>query len=183
MSKKYKFRNPDGIYFITFSVVGWVDVFTRDIYKNILVESFNWCTEYKGLIVHAWVIMTNHVHMIVSKRGAQPLESIMRDMKKFTSVRILEAIQDNSVESRKEWMLRVFNEAGEENSQNTKYQFWQHGNHPIELDNNKIIEQKLEYLHNNPIRQGFVNEAEHYNWSSAMDYAGSKGLVEIELLL
>ena len=64
--------------------------------------------------------MTNHVHMIVSKRGAQPLESIMRDMKKFTSVRILDAIQSSSVESRKEWMLRVFNEAGEENSQNTK---------------------------------------------------------------
>ena len=182
MSRKYKFRNPDGIYFITFSVVGWVDVFTRDIYRNILVESFNWCAENKGLIIHAWVIMTNHIHMIVSSKGEQTLDSIMRDMKKFTSVNILETIQNSSVESRKEWMLWVFKEAGTANSQNEKYQFWQHGNHPIELDDNKIIDQKLEYIHNNPVKQGLVNEAAYYNWSSAMDYAGLKGLVKIELL-
>ncbi len=182
MSHKYKFRNPDGIYFITFSVVGWVDVFTRDIYRNIVIDSFNWCIKNKGLVVNAWVIMTNHIHMIVSKKGEQPLEAIMRDMKKFTSVKTIEEIKTNPVESRKDWMLRVFREAGESNPQNTKYQFWQHGNHPIELDNHKITEQKLEYIHNNPVEHGFSNEKECYNWSSAMDYAGVKGLVEIELL-
>jgi len=120
--------------------------------------------------------------MIVSKKGEQPLEAIMRDMKKFTSVKTIEEIKTNPVESRKDWMLRVFREAGESNPQNTKYQFWQHGNHPIELDNHKITEQKLEYIHNNPVEHGFSNEKECYNWSSAMDYAGVKGLVEIELL-
>ena len=75
--------------------------------------------------------------MIVSSKGEQTLDSIMRDMKKFTSVKILDTIQNSSVESRKEWMLWVFKEAGTANSQNEKYQFWQHGNHPIELDDNK----------------------------------------------
>lgn len=182
MSRKYKFNNPDGIYFITFSVVGWVDVFTRDIYRNILIESFNWCVDKKGLNIYAWVIMTNHVHLIIFRSGSYLLESIMRDMKKFTSIKILDAIKTSTLESRKEWMLRVFKEAGEENPQNINYQFWQHGNHPIELDNNKIIDQKLAYLHNNPVMQGCVNEVEHYNWSSAMDYAGLKGLVKLDLL-
>ena len=182
MSRKYKFRNPEGVYFITFSVFGWVDVFTRDIYRNIVIESISWCIVNKGLIVHAWVIMTNHVHMIISKREEQPLEAIMRDLKKYTSVKILESIKNNSSESRREWLLRIFSEAGKANSQNEKYQFWQHGNHPIELDNNKIMDQKLNYIHNNPVVQGFVNEAECYRWSSAMDYSGMKGPVEVELL-
>jgi hypothetical protein len=68
------------------------------------------------------------------------------------------------------------------NSQNEKYQFWQHGNHPIELDNNKIMEQKLTYLHNNPVEAGFVTEAHHWKYGSAMDYAGLKGFVDIEKL-
>ncbi len=182
MSHKYKFSNPDGIYFITFSVVDWVDVFTRDVYRDIFINSLNWSIKSKGLVVHAWVLMTNHVHMIVSRNGNPRLEDIMRDIKKFTSVKIIESIKRNPVESRKEWMLKLFNEKGVANSQNQKYQFWQHGNHPIELDNNRIIEQKLDYLHNNPIEHGFANEKECYNWSSAMDYSGLKGLVNVELL-
>jgi len=182
MSHKYKFRNPEGIYFITFSVVGWVDVFTRDIYRNIFVDSLNWSVINKGLIVYAWVLMTNHVHMIVSRRGNQNLSDIFRDIKKFTSVRIINAIKYNANESRKSWMLKIFSESGIKNSQNMKYQFWQNGNHPIELDNNKITEQKLNYIHNNPVIHGFSNEKEGYNWSSAMDYCGVKGIVEIELL-
>ena len=79
-------------------------------------------------------------------------------------------------------MLKIFREAGEAKSGNEKYQFWQQGNHPSELDSNEIMEQKLDYLHNNPVKQGFVSEAEYYNWSSAMDYAGVKGFVDIELL-
>ncbi len=182
MSTKYKFYDPDGTYFVTFAVVGWVDVFTRNVYRDIVIESFNWCIKNKGLVIHAWVLMTNHVHMIVSRRENNKLEDIMRDMKKFTSVKLLEEIIKSPIESRKEWMLYVFEDAGFMNSQNTKYQFWQHGNHPIELDNNKIIEQKLEYIHNNPVEHGFSNEKECYNWSSAMDYAGLKGLVDIELI-
>lgn len=179
MSNKYKFRNPDGCYFVTFAVVAWVDVFTRNVYKDILVESWRFCQAQKGLLIHAYVIMTNHVHLIISKNGNELLEDIMRDMKKFTSVKIIEAIKKES-ESRREWMLQVFGSAGRRNSNNTNYQFWQQDNHPIECDTVEILEQKLEYIHENPVRAGFVEKAEDWIYSSASEYyCNRKGIIEL----
>lgn len=106
MSNKYKFHNPDGVYFVTHTVVEWVDVFTRNIYKDILIDSWKHCQQHKGLLIHAYVIMTNHVHMIISRNSEVLLESIMRDMKKFTSSMILEAIKKEP-ESRRNWMLDI----------------------------------------------------------------------------
>ncbi len=182
MSNKYKFHDSEGTYFITFSVVGWVDIFTRNEYRNILLDSFKYCINNKGLVIHAWVIMTNHVHMIISKNGQIPLEDIMRDMKKFTSVEIIHTIEKSTTESRKEWMVKIFAAYGKANSNNVKFQFWQQDNHPIELVSNNEIEQKLNYIHENPVVQGFTNSAECYDWSSAIDYAGGRGLVKIEML-
>jgi REP element-mobilizing transposase RayT len=183
MSLKHKFKNPEGIYFVTFSVVSWLDVFTRDIYREILIDSLNWSIKNKGLVVNAWVLMTNHVHMIIRRKGKNKLEDILRDTKKFTSVKIIEKIKLNPEESRTEWMLQIFEQKGRANSQNEHYQFWQHGNHPIELDNNSIMEQKLDYLHNNPVEAGYVTEPHHWKYSSAGDYAGIKGYINIEKLL
>ena len=126
--------------------------------------------------------MTNHVHMIISRKGQMPLEYIMRDMKKFTSVEIIHTIEKSKVESRKAWMIKIFEEYGKTNSNNVKFQFWQQDNHPIELSSNNVIEQKLNYIHENPVKQGITNLAECYDWSSAVDYSGGKGLVEIEML-
>ncbi len=183
MSLKHKFNNPDGIYFVTFSVVDWVDVFSRDVYREILTDSFNWCIKNKGLVIFAWVIMTNHTHLVVRRNGTYKLEEIFRDLKKFTSVRIIDEIRKSSVESRKKWMLKIFREKGQENTQNHSYQFWQHGNHPIECDSASIIDQKIDYLHNNPVKAGFVEEPYHWKYSSAGDYSGSEGYVKIEKLL
>jgi putative transposase len=182
MSSKYKFHNPEGIYFVTFAVVRWIDVFTRNRYREILLESFRYCQKEKGLRIHAWVIMTNHVHMIVSAAKGFLLENIMRDLKKYTSSQIIKTIRENNTESRKEWLLKAFEEEGEKNSNNTVYQFWQQDNHPVELIGNKMMDQKLEYIHNNPVEQGFVNKAEDYPWSSIANYFHEKGLIEIELI-
>ena len=111
-----------------------------------------------------------------------PLEYIMRDMKKFTSVEIVPAIENSRNESRKDWMMKIFEAYGKANSNNVKFQFWQQDNHPIELSSNEEIEQKLDYIHENPVVQGFVNTAECFDWSSVIDYSGGKGLVEIEIL-
>ncbi|MFK5854481.1 MAG: transposase [Bacteroidota bacterium] len=136
----------------------------------------------KGLVIHAWVIMTNHVHMVIARNGEIPLQHIMRDMKKFTSVKVIQSIEKSKVESRREWMIKIFAAYGTANSNNVKYQFWQQDNHPIELNSNKEIEQKLEYIHENPVGHGFTNTSECYNWSSAIDYSDGKGLVKIETL-
>lgn len=179
MSTKYKFLNPDGCYFVTYAVVSWVDVFTRNAYKDILIESWKYCQQQKGLLIHAYVVMTNHVHMIISRNSSVSLESIMRDTKKYTSSKVLESIKKES-ESRKEWMLNIFNQAGLNNSNNKIFQFCQQDNHPIECDTAQILEQKMEYIHENPVRVGFVEKAEDWVYSSAGDYfCNRKGLIEL----
>lgn len=113
MSRKYKFHNPEGIYFVSFAVIHWIDVFTRRVYKDILIESLQHCIDKKGLIVHAYVIMTNHVHLIISKRKTeQGLPFILGDFKKFTSRKLIHNIKNNPQESRREWMMRAFRTAG-----------------------------------------------------------------------
>ena len=179
MSRKYKFRNPESVYFVSFATVNWIDVFTRPLYKDILVESFNYCIENKGLIIYAWVIMSNHVHLVIETRQ-EPLENILRDLKKFTSKQIISAIEENPQESRKGWMLWMFQRAGQRNSNNQDYQFWQQHNQPVELSTTTYaIESTIEYIHENPVKGGFVDRAENYPYSSAVDFAGGKGVVKI----
>ena len=180
MSSKYKFKNPEGVFFVSFATVAWIDVFTRNIYKDVVLDSLRHCQKEKGLVIYAWVIMSNHIHLIISKNSTWQLPDIMRDMKKFTAFKLLGAIMENIQESRKEWMLKLFEQAGRANSNNTKYQFWQQDNHPIELSTNEMIDQRLDYIHNNPVTSGIVQQPEHYLYSSAIDYSGSKGLLAIE---
>ncbi|MDA3952621.1 MAG: transposase [Bacteroidales bacterium] len=180
MSRKYKFRDQEKAYFVTFATVNWVDVFTRRIYKDILVNSINYCINEKGLIVYGWCIMSNHVHMIIAT-DKDDLQDIMRDLKSFSSKEILRTIAENQQESRKEWMLWMFERKGKKNGNNSKYQFWQQHNQPIVLSNLIIFEQKLNYIHNNPVKAGFVDSDEQYLYSSARDYSEEKGLVNIIL--
>jgi REP element-mobilizing transposase RayT len=126
--------------------------------------------------------MTNHVHLIFSSSEAGKHAEILRDLKKYTSNQIIKAIQSNTRESRKEWILEIFGKAGIRNSNNQEFQFWQQHNHPIEIYSPKIISQKIEYVHNNPVSSGFVSEADHYLYSSARNYAGQKGILEVEIL-
>jgi putative transposase len=182
MSRAYKFYNPEGLYFITFATVGWIDVFTRDLYKNILLDSIKFCQKEKGLEVYAWCLMTNHIHLIAKAKDGFEMSGTIRDLKKFTSKKIIEAILTNQQESRKEWMIAIFKSSGSFNINNKEYQFWQKDNKPIELWSNEVIEQKLDYIHHNPVKAGFVSEPEHWLYSSALDYSGGKGLLEIVYL-
>lgn len=181
MSRNYKFRDQEKPYFISFATVYWIDVFIRPQYKDILVDSINYCIQEKGLVVYGWVIMTSHVHMIIGTEG-EKMQDIVRDFKKYTSKAIVQAIKDNPQESRREWMLWMFERAGKRNGNNTNFQFWQQNNKPIELSDSKMLDQKLNYLHNNPVEEGFVVEAHEYKYSSAIDYADGKGLIDVVLV-
>ena len=180
MSRKYKFRDQNATYFVSFATVYWLDIFTRPGYKNILVDAINYCIKNKGLIVYGWGIMTNHVHMIIATED-EKLQDIIRDLKGFTSREIIKAISENQQESRREWLLWMMNRAGQKNGNNKKYQFWLQHNQPIVLHNTDIFEQKLNYIHNNPVEEGFVENPEDYPYSSAKDYMGIRGLVYVTL--
>ena len=176
----YKIRNTGGIHFITFAVVDWVDVFTRKAYCDIFLDSIKYCQAQKNLLLHAWCLMSNHVHLAMSAKNNDPGD-ILRDFKKYTSKQIIKAIETNKSESRRNWMLKIFKEAGDNNSRNSNYQFWQQDNHPEELWSEKFTSQKLNYIHSNPVAAGIVDKAEEYRYSSARDYYYGRqcGLLEI----
>lgn len=178
MSRNHKFFNPDGVYFISFAVVEWLDVFTRNEYKTILTDSLRYCQQKKGMEIFAWCVMTNHVHLVFRSAGEQKPELLIGDFKRFTSKAIVKAIIENPQESRKEFLLEQFLKAGNKSSNVDKYQFWRHDNKPIELWSNKVIDEKIDYVHNNPVEEGLVFRAQDYLYSSAADYAGEQGILE-----
>lgn len=178
MSRNYKFNNSEGVYFVSFAVVEWLDVFTRSEYKDILIDSLHYCQQNKGMEVFAWCIMTNHVHLVFRSANGQKPELLLGDFKRFTSKAIIEAIKSNCRESRKEWLLDQFLKAGTKSSNVEKYQFWRHDNRPIELWSNKVIDEKINYIHNNPVEEGLVSFPEDYLYSSARDYRGDKGILK-----
>lgn len=167
------------VYFVTDTVVGWVDVFTRPSYKHIILDSLTYCQKNKGLIIYAWVLMSNHLHAIVGSAGENQVSDIWRDFKKFTSKEILNALKNDPQESRQEWMLNRFEYARKNDKKIKNYKFWQDGNDAQEIYLNDYFNQKLNYIHQNPVRAELVNRAEDYRYSSAIDYAGGKGLLEV----
>jgi REP element-mobilizing transposase RayT len=179
MSRNYKFYNPDGVYFVSFAVVDWIDVFIRNEYKNIILESLRFCQKKKGMEIFAWCIMTSHVHLVFrsAKDDVKP-ELLLGDFKRFTSQQIVKAIIENPQESRKEWLLDKLKDAAQKSSNVKHYQLWQHSNKPIELWSNKVLDEKISYIHQNPVEEGLVFKAEDYMYSSAIDYAGERGLLD-----
>jgi len=178
----HRIVNQQGLHFITCTVVGWVDVFTRKKYKDIICESLKYCINNKGLILHAYVIMSNHVHLIVSASNENRLSDIIRDFKTHTSKSILTEITQQSGESRSEWMLRLFKYFAKFNNKNKTYQFWKRDNKPIELISPKWISRRINYIHNNPVDAGLVHKPEHYIYSSALNYIRGEGILNIDVI-
>ncbi len=180
----YKITDQGAMYFVSFSVVGWVDVFTRKDYRDIVIESLTHCQEKKGLVLYGWCMMSNHLHLILSAKENN-VSDVLGDFKKFTSKQLIKSIIEHPGESRKEWMIEIFKKAGELNSRNTNYQFWQQDNQPKIVYRPQFAAQKLEYIHRNPVEAGIVEKAEEYIYSSARDYYYGKqcGILKIEFLL
>ncbi len=126
--------------------------------------------------------MNNHIHLIASAAEDYNLSDILRDFKKHTAKTILDEIITSQKESRRNWMLWIFKSAGKRNSNNKNYQFWQQDNRPIQLSTNEMMKQRLDYLHQNPVKEGIVHEPEHYVFSSAIDYTGGKAMIDIDFL-
>ena len=181
-----KNRITGEVFFVKDTVVDWVDIFTRPIYRHIIIESLQYCQKEKGLIIYAWVIMTNHMHMIVGSKGENKVSDILRDFKKFTSKEIIRTLLVESTESRRDWMLNRFEYAGKNDKKIKNYRFWQEGNDAQEIFLNDYFNQKLNYIHDNPVKAEFVNRAENYKYSSAIDWVpmaiGRKGLLEVTLV-
>lgn len=179
MSRKYKFHNPSAAYFVSFAVVNWIDVFTRETYFKVILDSLEYCRKFKGMVLFAYCIMPNHIHLLFRDANENP-SGLLRDFKGFTSKKMIVSIQEHPQESRRERMLWMFKRAGEKNSNVIGYQFWQQNNHPIELWSTPVIKQKFNYIHNNPVKAGLVTEPWEWKYSSARNYAHLDAVIEID---
>jgi len=171
MGRKYKFHDNRKLYFVTFTVVEWLDIFIREEYRGIIYDSLRYCQKNKGLDIYGYCIMTNHLHLIIGTETGV-LSDIVRDFKSFTSRSIRKLMEAHCGESRKKWMLDILVQAGRDNKRNNDWQLWQQHNHSIELNNLKIFEQRLNYIHQNPVKAGFIGSPEYWLNSSAAVYYG-----------
>ena len=166
MSELMKADVEDGTYFVTLTVVSWVDVFIRPAYCALVFESLEFCRKNKGLEVFEYALMPSHLHMIVRRKHGL-LSDTLRDFKSFTAKKLLAAIAGNERESRREWMMGLFRDHGRRSAQNTEFMFWQKTSHPELIQTSAFYLQKAQYIRNNPVVMGLVTEPEHYAWSSA----------------
>ena len=180
--KGYTIGDQQAIYYLTFTVIGWIDIFSRQSYRDIVIESLKYCQQNKGLHLHAYVIMSNHMHLIVSVDEGFTVSDFMRDCKKHTSKQILHEIEHSGIESRKEWMLHQFKYYASRHQRNDTYQLWEHDNHPVQLISRTFMQQRIDYIHQNPVAAGLVYRAEDYIYSSASNYAGLDQIIDVDCL-
>lgn len=178
MSEKYKISETDKPYFLTTTVIGWIDLFTRKELKLSIVNALKYSQKNKGLVIFGWCLMPSHLHMICQAVRSNSLSDILRDFKTFTSKEIVRFIMDEN-ESRKEWLIDYFSNACNHLAREQKYKVWQDGNQPKIIYTPSFFWEKLDYIHNNPVEEMIVERPEDYLFSSARDYADLDGLLEI----
>ncbi len=180
MTTGYRIKEQGEVYFLTLQIVGWIDLFSRIDYRNIVIDNLKFCQKHKGLILYAYVIMSNHIHLIVQADN-ENLSDVLRDFKSYTSKCMLLHIEQGT-ESRREWLLMLFKKSAQMHKRNSKYQVFTHDNHAVHLYSDKFIDQKLAYIHDNPVRAGIVKEPEDYIYSSASNYALEPSLIDVEII-
>ena len=180
MAFTYSITDQGAMHFITCTVVQWADVFTRKVYISVIEDSLNFCIEKKGLVVYGYVIMSNHIHLLVQAKDNN-LSDVWRDFKKFTSQQITKAIEANTGESRKRWLtwLLTSEKATEKNP--AAYRFWQPDNGAELCFSLPFMWQKLDYIQNNPVRAEIVGKADEYKSSSAADYFYGKQIGRVKI--
>lgn len=167
MGEAYQIKNQHAVYFLTFTVVDWVDLFTRQSYRDVLLENLNFYQEQRGLCIYAYVVMSNHMHLILQQPVGR-LSNTIRDFKKYTSRKMAQMVM-NEPESRREWLLHRFAWNAGVAANVTNYQIWVHDSHAEEIWSRPFYEQKERYVHMNPVRAGWVEKPEDWIYSSAYD--------------
>jgi len=160
MRTRYKVNEPHQTHFITSTIVAWLPVFTTCVYCDILVRSLAYCRAHKGLEIYGWVILDNHFHAVAA---APDLTRTIADFKKFTARSILAQLEKDGCA----WLLNQFAYFRLAHKSASDHQVWQEGFHPQVITSDSMMLQKLEYLHNNPVKRGLVGLPEHWKYSSA----------------
>lgn len=169
--------------YITFNTVDWVDIFIRPAYKEVITDTLNYLIAKRGFTVYAWCLMTNHLHLVARAYDGSGLAAIEKEFKKHTTNSFLEIIDDEA-DLRKQWMMERFEQSSQNLKRLEKYQLWQSCSNPSFIDCKQIfkLQERILYVHENPVRDKIVAKPEEYIYSSAGDYAGRKGLVNVTVI-
>jgi REP element-mobilizing transposase RayT len=176
MRSRYKITAENGIYFMTSTIVEWLPVFTNKPYFELIIQSFNYCRNHKGLQLYGYVILENHLHLVAAGSN---LGKIITDFKKFTARTIIDQLELD----RKAWLLNQLAYYKKRYKIKSDYQVWQEGYHPELILTPEMLNQKLEYIHLNPVKRGYVCQAEHWLYSSARNYIlGDSSIIALDAL-
>lgn len=173
----------DACYFLTFNMVEKIDLFVRPAYKQVIADSLNYFIKTHGLNLYAWCLMSSHLHLVLrTKDGAAPAY-FERDFKRYTTPELLQTIE-MEMDLRREWMLQRFEEYGKSLRRLEKYHLWQNCSSPLRIPNDqpRLLMDRIVHIHENPVREGIVDQPESYIFSSARNYTGIHGLVAVKVV-
>jgi REP element-mobilizing transposase RayT len=169
---RYKITENSVPYFHTSTIVGWLPIFTRPETVQMILDSWEYLQEHENFVLHGYVILENHIHFIANSDNHS--EHIMR-FKSFTARKIIDYLEEQGVAM----FLKQLEFYKVKHKTDRQYQFWQEGTHPKQMLNEEMMRQKLDYIHYNPVKRGYVDEPVHWRYSSARNYAGQEGLVSV----
>jgi len=168
---RYKITHPEQPHFITLTVLHWIPVFTRPETVSILLDALKFLSK-DGLKVYAYVVLENHCHFVAQSNA---LDRDIARYKSYTAKQMIQYLSKNNVKQILE-QLAFYKKA---HKFDRAYQFWQEGVHPELVQNDEIMRQKIDYIHHNSVKRGYVDKAEHWRYSSARDYSGVQGVLEV----
>lgn len=169
---RYRIFETEYPYFLTCTIVGWLPVFTRSEAVNIVLDSWRFLQTERDLKLFGYVIMENHLHFVAS---VPDLNKVLKDFKSYTARQIIDLLENRSAKV----ILRQLKAHKLSHKQQSTYQLWQEGSQPKQVYNDEVMRQKLDYMHYNPVKRGYVDELEHWRYSSARNYADREGLIEV----
>lgn len=169
---RYTITEDNSPYFLTFTVLNWLAVFTRRETVQILLDALIWRQQNKGVKVYGYVVLENHMHCVLQ---SPDLPKQVHDLKAFTAKEILGWLEERKAEQ----LLQMFALFKKAHKSDSRYQFWQEGSHPQLMQHEEMLRKTLDYIHYNPVKRGYVDDPLHWRYSSARNYHGEEGLMPI----
>jgi len=169
---RYRIWEKDQPHFLTSTIVGWLPIFTRQETFDIILSSWRFLQSTQRMTLYGYVIMENHVHWIASSPN---LPKEVGDFKSYTARQIIDLLEMQRVTVFLDHLRRL----KLKHKTDREFQLWQEGSKPKQITSREMMLQKLEYTHNNPVERGYVDEAIHWRHSSARNYAGLPGLLDV----
>jgi putative transposase len=173
----------DACYFLTFNIVDKIDLFVRPAYKTVITDALNHFIRAQGLHLYSWCLMSSHLHLVLRTRDGAAPAYFERDFKRYTTPAMLKTIE-MEMDLRRDWMLQRFEGYGKTLRRLDKYHLWQNCSSPLRIENDqpRLLMDQIAHVHENPVREGIVDQPEAYLFSSARDYTGIRGLVAVKVV-